>query len=62
MIKGLLIDLLFGTILASILTLLSYIIGFDKTWSDAANTYGTCFVIYIAISTYSRIKNKNKTS
>ena len=60
--KTYLVDLIVGTIVAVVLTLLSYIVGFDKTWNEAAETYGICFFIYIALTLYGRIKNKNKTS
>jgi hypothetical protein len=56
--KDYLIDLATGTIVAAVLTLLAYILGFDKTWSDAAETYGICFFVYVALSIFSRIKKK----
>lgn len=54
------IDFITGTIVAAVLTLISYIVGFDKTWDDAAQTYGICFVVYIALTLFSKLKNKNK--
>ena len=59
--KGYIFDFVIGTIVAAILTLLSYLVGLDKSWEGAAETYGTCFFIYIALSLYQRIK-KNKTT
>ena len=34
--KEYVIDFITGTIVAAVLTLISYIVGFDKTWDDAA--------------------------
>ena len=58
--KEYLIDFVTGTIVAAVLTLISYIVGFDKTWNDAAQTYGICLVVYIALTLFSKLKNKNK--
>ena len=58
--KEYLIDFVTGTIVATILTLLSYIVGLDKTWDEAAQTYGICFVVYIALTLFGKLKNKNK--
>ena len=58
--KEYLIDFVTGTIVAAVLTLLSYIVGFDKTWDDAAQTFGMCFVVYIALKLFSNLRNKNK--
>jgi hypothetical protein len=54
------LDFVTGTIVAAILTLISYAVGFDKTWDEAAQTYGVCFVIYIALTLFGKLKNKNK--
>ena len=58
--KEYVIDFVTGTIVATILTLLSYIVGLDKTWDEAARTYGICFVVYIALTLFGKLKNKNK--
>ena len=58
--KEYVIDVVTGTIVATILTLLSYIVGLDKTWDEAAQTYGICFVVYIALTLFGKLKNKNK--
>ena len=58
--KEYIIDFVTGTIVAAVLTLISYIVGLDKTWNDAAQTYGICFVVYIALSLFGKYKNKNK--
>lgn len=58
--KEYIVDFVTGTIVAAVLTLLSYIVGFDKTWDEAAQTYGVCFVIYIALTLFSKQKNRNK--
>ena len=58
--KEYVIDFITGTIGAAVLTLISYIVGFDKTWDDAAQIYGICFVVYIALTLFSKLKNKNK--
>jgi len=58
--KDYLIDFVTGTIVAAVLTLISYIVGFDKTWADAAQTYGICFVVYIALTLFGKLKNNNK--
>ena len=58
--KEYLIDFVTGTIVAAVLTLLSYIVGLDKTWDEAAKTYGVCFVVYIALTLFSKQKNKNQ--
>ena len=58
--KEYVIDFVTATIVAAVLTLLSYIVGLDKTWDDAAQTYGICFVIYIALTLFSKLKQNNK--
>ena len=58
--KEYVIDFVTGTIVATILTLLSYIVGLDKTWDEAAQTYGICFVVYIVLTLFGKLKNKNK--
>ena len=58
--KEYIIDFVTGTIVAAVLTLISYIVCLDKTWNDAAQTYGICFVVYIALSLFGKYKNKNK--
>jgi hypothetical protein len=37
--KEYIVDFVTGTIVAAVLTLLSYIVGFDKTWDEAAQTW-----------------------
>ena len=58
--KEYIIDFVTGTIVAAVLTLISYSVGLDKTWGDAAQTYGICFVVYIALTLFSKVKKNNK--
>ena len=58
--KEYIIDFVTGTIVAAVITLISYTVGFDKTWNDAAQTYGICFLVYIALTLWSRQKKKQQ--
>ena len=45
-----------STIVATIVTLLFYIIGMDHSWDDAAQTFGMCFLVSIVVGIYMRQK------
>ncbi len=55
-----LVNLVQDTIVATVITLLWYILGIDKSWEDAANTFGTAFLVMFVLGLYQRYK-KNKT-
>ncbi|MBP5340017.1 MAG: hypothetical protein J6Z14_12085 [Prevotella sp.] len=48
------------TIVAAVVTLLFYIIGFDKSWQDASTTFGTSFLVMFALGVWNRLKKKEK--
>lgn len=51
-------ELLLCTIVAAVVTLLSYVVGFEKSWQDASQTFLIAFVIMFALGVYNRIKKK----
>ena len=54
--KQYLFEVLLCTIVAAVVTLLFYIIGLDKSWQDAANTFGICFLVSFIVGVYNRLK------
>jgi len=56
--KQYLIEILLCTIVASIVTFLFYILGFDKSWQDASNTFGVTFLVMFVLGVYARLKKK----
>ena len=53
-------ELLLCTIVAGVATLLTYILGLEKTWAEASQTFIIAFVIMFALGIYNRKKNKTK--
>ena len=53
------IELAQNTIIATVITLLFYVLGIDKSWEDAANTFGTAFLVLAVLSLWKRLKKKN---
>ena len=54
------IEVLLCTIVAAVVTLLFYMIGMDKSWEDAASTFGVTFLVMFVLGVYNRLKgNKN---
>ena len=53
-------ELLLCTIVAVVATLLTYMIGLEKTWGEAAQTFIIAFAIMFILGVYSRRKSKNK--
>jgi cytochrome bd-type quinol oxidase subunit 1 len=58
--KQYLFEVLLCTIVATVVTLLFYVIGLDRSWQDAANTFGVCFLVSFAIGVYNRLKKGEK--
>jgi len=54
------IDLAKNTIISILITLLFYVLGFDKSWEDAANTFGMAFLVLFVLSLYARYKTKQQ--
>ena len=50
-------ELLVDTIVAAALTLLSYILGLEKTWAELAQTFGVAFVVMFFLGLYARRKS-----
>ncbi len=57
-LKKWLIELTTCTIVAAVATLLTYILGMEKTWADAAQTFIIAFVVMFALGIYNRRKQK----
>lgn len=55
--KHYLIEVLICTIVATIVSLLLFLLGLDKTWQDASTTFGTTFLIMFVLGVYVRMKN-----
>jgi hypothetical protein len=53
------IELTQNTIISAAITLLWYVLGIDKSWEDAANTFGTAFLVLTVLSLWKRLKKKN---
>jgi len=51
-------ELLLDTIVAAVVTLLSYIIGFEESWNEAFQTFLIAFVVMFALGIYNRRKQK----
>ena len=54
------IDLAQNTIIATVITLLCYVLGIDKSWEDAANTFGTAFLVLFVLGLWNRLKKKQQ--
>jgi hypothetical protein len=54
--KQYIFEVLLCTIVAAVVTLLFYIIGMDKSWQDAANTFGVTFLVMFVLGVYNRLK------
>ena len=57
--KKWLIELTTCTIVAAVATLFTYILGMEKTWADAAQTFIIAFVVMFALGIWNR-KKKSK--
>ncbi len=53
-------ELVICTIVSTIVTLLFYLLGMDKTWEDASTTFGTCFLVMFVLGLWNRLKNNRK--
>ena len=53
-------ELILDTIVAVVITLISYIIGFEKTWGEAQQTFLIAFAIMFILGIYNRRKNKQQ--
>ena len=46
------------TIVATVVTLLFYVIGMDRSWQDASTTFGTCFLVMFVLGLWNKLKKK----
>ena len=46
------------TIVAAVATLLTYLLGMEKTWAEASQTFIIAFVVMFVLGIYNRKKNK----
>ena len=53
-------ELLLCTIVAALATLLTYILGLEKTWAEASQTFFIAFVVMFVLGIYNKKKNKNE--
>ena len=53
-------ELLLDTIVAVVATLLTYILGLEKTWNEAFQTFVIAFAIMFLLGIYNRRKKNNK--
>ena len=54
------IELAQNTIIATVITLLCYVLGIDKSWEDAANTFGIAFLVMFVLGLWSKLKKKQQ--
>ena len=57
-LKKWLSELLLCTIVAAVATLLTYILGLEKTWNEAFQTFVIAFAVMFFLGVYNRRKNK----
>ena len=53
-------ELLLDTIVAVVATLLTYIVGLEKTWNEAFQTFFIAFAIMFLLGIYNKRKNNKK--
>ena len=53
-------ELLLDTIVAVVATLLTYIVGLEKTWDEAFQTFFIAFAIMFLLGIYNKRKNNKK--
>ncbi len=53
-------ELVLCTIVATVVTLLFYIVGLDSTWQDAANSFGVTFLVMFVLGLWNNRKKENK--
>jgi membrane protein YdbS with pleckstrin-like domain len=58
--KQYLIEIALSTIVAVVVTLFFYIVGLDKSWQDAANTFGAAFLLMFVLGLFGRYKQNKK--
>jgi hypothetical protein len=51
-------ELVICTIVAGVATLFTYLLGLEKSWQEAAETFIIAFVVMFALGLYNRKKNK----
>ena len=51
-------ELLLCTIVAVVATLLSYLVGLEKTWAEASQTFMLAFGVMFLMGVFNRRKNK----
>jgi len=51
-------ELLLDTIVAIVVTFISYLVGFEKTWAEAQQTFLIAFAIMFILGIYNRKKHK----
>jgi len=60
-LKKWIVELLIDTIVAAVVTLISYIVGFESTWNEAFQTFLIAFAVMFFLGIYNRRKNKNNS-
>jgi len=53
-------ELAIYTIVAGVATLLTYLLGLEKSWAEASQTFLIAFVVMFALGIYNRRKNKKE--
>jgi len=53
-------ELLVDTIVALVATLFTYILGLDKTWSEASKTFFIAFIVMFLLGIYNKRRNKKR--
>ncbi len=53
-------ELLLDTIVAVVATLFTYILGLEKTWSEASQTFFIAFAVMFILGVYNKRKNKKQ--
>ena len=53
-------EVLLDTIVAVVATLFTYILGLEKTWSEASQTFFIAFAVMFILGVYNKRKNKKQ--
>ena len=53
-------ELAICTIVAGVATLFTYLLGLEKSWAEASQTFLIAFVVMFALGIYNRRKNKKQ--
>jgi membrane protein YdbS with pleckstrin-like domain len=53
-------ELAIWTIVAGVATLLTYLLGLEKSWAEASQTFLIAFIVMFALGIYNRRKNNKE--